>query len=513
MTVKRLWTYLAVSTLVVIASLGATLASGKEPVLGLDLQGGISVVLEPVGKVKPGALDVALEIIRGRVDRLGVAEPEINRQGNNIVVDLPGVKNREKARRVVGQTAELRFRPVLAELAPEGASTPTTTSPTTTAGAPTTTTTTPPATEAVKVAIASCDLSQLGSLTEIPTTSRADDKRGACVVLPVKSDKAKPDRRLLGPTYAAKLSDGTDFVLTGEAVDTAKSRYAASEGYAVSVSFNDRGAEAFDALAAESFPKTPPENQVAIVLDGIVVSDPAFQAPSFSGDVQITGSFTQTEADDLATVISYGALPVELDELTVEDVSPTLGQDQLDAGIAAGVIGLVLVVLYMLVYYRLLGAVVVTGLLLTVGAMYSFIAFVGPAVSVAPTLTLAGVTGLIVSIGITVDSYVVYFERLKDEVRTGKTIRSSVDRGFVRSFKTIVAADLVSLIGAAALYLIAIGSVKGFALFLAISTILDLGFAYFFMHPAVSLMARRPSLVRIRRVGIAAGLDTPEATT
>jgi preprotein translocase subunit SecD len=512
--------YLVASILVIVAAMGGTLASGDEPVLGLDLQGGISVVLEPVGKFKPGALDVELEILRDRVDGLGVAEPEINRQGNNIVVDLPGVKDREKARRVVGQTAELRFRPVLAELPPAGATSPTTTSTsgTTVPGAPTsaststTTTTAPPAKEAIKAAVASCDLNQLSTLVEIPTTSRVDDKRNACVVLPVKSDKADPNRRLLGPTYRTKVSDGTEVVLTGDAVAKAKSEFAPGEGYAVSVTFTDTGAQAFDALAAESYPKSAPENRVAIVLDGVVVSDPAFQAPSFSGDVQITGDFTQSEAEELSTVINYGVLPIELRELTVENVSPTLGQDQLDAGIAAGVIGLALVALYMLVYYRVLGAVVVIGLLLTVGAMYSFISFVGPAIGIAPTLTLAGVTGLIVSIGVTVDSYVVYFERLKDEVRTGKTVRSSVDRGFARSFKTIIAADLVSLIGAAALYFIAIGSVKGFALFLAISTILDLLVAYFFMHPAVSLMARRPALVRMRKLGIASGLDTPEAT-
>ena len=170
--------------------------------------------------------------------------------------------------------------------------------------------------------------------------------------------------------------------------------------------------------------------------------------------------------------------------------------------------GLLLVALYMLVYYRLLGAVVVAGLFLSAAFTYALITFLGQQIGLA--LTLAGVTGLIVSIGITVDSYVVYFERLKDEVRTGKTVRSSVDRGFTRSFRTIVAADSVSLLGAAALYLIAIGPVRGFAFFLGVSTILDLAVAYFFMHPTVSLMARRPSLVSMRKLGIASGLDSPE---
>ncbi len=505
-------TYLVVSLLLVTIAVGATVASGDEPVLGLDLQGGISVVLAPVGKFKAESLDVALEIIRERVDGLGVAEPEISRQGSNIVVDLPGVKDRDKARRVVGQTAELRFRPVLAELPALGATTSTTTTtttvpgetpPTTVAGAEdtTTTTTAAPSDESTNAAVASCDANQIGALlaagTEIPNTTRADDKRTVCVVLPLRDAQGGAPRLLLGPTE-----------LTGKGVDSARSRFAQGEGYTVSVRFTDKGAAAFDALAATSFPKSPPENQVAIVLDGVVQSAPAFQAASFSGDVQISGSFTPTEAEDLATIINYGALPVQLEEQTVQNVSPSLGQDQLDAGIAAGLIGLLLVALYMSVYYRLLGLVVVMGLFMTFALVYALIAYLGS--SIGLTLTLAGVTGLIVSVGVTVDSYVVYFERLKDEVRSGRSVRSSVDRGFARSFRTIVAADLVSLIGALVLYFLAIGSVRGFAFFLGLSTILDLAVSYFFMHPLVALMARRPALVRMRGIGIAAGLDAPE---
>jgi preprotein translocase subunit SecD len=188
-----------------------------------------------------------------------------------------------------------------------------------------------------------------------------------------------------------------------------------------------------------------------------------------------------------------------------------LGKDQLRAGVAAGIIGLALVALYMLLYYRLLGLVVVLGLLLAGAITYALIVFFGATLGL--TLTLAGVTGLIVSVGVTVDSYVVYFERLKDELRVGKTVRSSVDRGFKRAFRTILAADLVSLIGAAALYLLAIGPVRGFAFFLGLEIALDLLVSYFFMYPLVALLARRPALVRMRGVGIAAGLDRPEVTT
>ena len=265
-------------------------------------------------------------------------------------------------------------------------------------------------------------------------------------------------------------------------------------------------------MAGNQFPLPPPQNQLAITLDGIVQSAPAFQEGEFPSNVVITGDFSRSEAEDLARLLRYGALPVQFDESqqTVENVSPTLGKDQLHAGIVAGIVGIALVSLYMFLYYRLLGLVVLIGLGLTAAATYSLIAYLGDQIGLA--LTLAGVTGLIVSVGVTVDSYVVYFERLKDEVRSGKTVRSSVDRGFARSFQTILAADLVSLIGAGVLYALAIGSVRGFAFFLGLATVLDLIIAYFFMHPLVVLLARRPGLLRARYVGIASGLDASEAT-
>jgi preprotein translocase subunit SecD len=498
-TVRRLKIYLVLTIVLAAGSVGVTLGKGNEPVLGLDLQGGISVVLSPVGKFRPESLDVAVDIIRNRVDSLGVAEPEISRQGDNVVVDLPGVKDRDKARRLVGRTAELRFRPVLLDVGPLGATPPTvpTTTPATVAGTPesTTTTTLAATDETVQAALASCDATQVGTLladgATIPTTKSSEDQRDACVVLPERDTKSR--------LYLDKTA------LTGRAVDSAKASFSQGVGWAVDIDFTDSGSSKWDALGAASFHKP-----VAIVLDGLVQSAPVIQPDnttfqSFGGRAQITGDFTQGEADDLATIINYGALPVQLEEQTVQNVSPTLGQDQLDAGIAAGLVGLALVALYMLAYYRLLGLVVISGLLVTAAFIYSLVSYLGDAIGL--TLTLAGVTGLIVSVGVTVDSYVVYFERLKDEVRSGKTVRSSVDRGFTRSFRTILAADLVSLIGAAALYFLAIGSVRGFAFYLGLSTALDLIVAYFFMHPLVSLMARRPSLVRMRGIGIGAGLD------
>jgi preprotein translocase subunit SecD len=251
---------------------------------------------------------------------------------------------------------------------------------------------------------------------------------------------------------------------------------------------------------------------VAIELDGVVQSAPEIREGITGRDVEISGTFTQGEAKDLALVLRYGALPVQFDQTkqTVESVSPTLGRDQLTAGIVAGLIGLGLVALYMLLYYRLLGLVVVLGLVLTGMLFFTLISYLSSTRGLA--LTLAGVTGIIVSVGVTVDSYVVYFERLKDEVRTGKTVRSSLEPGFTRSFRTIVAADLVSLIGAGVLYAFTTSSVKGFAFFLGLSTAIDLVLAYTFMHPLVAILARNPRLVRLPGVGIAAALDVAGAT-
>ena len=523
MSLRRLRISLLSSILVAVVAVGGAVASGDEPVLGLDLQGGISIVLEPVGRSKPAALDVSVDIIRSRVDALGVAEPEVSRRGNTVVIDLPGVKERGKARRLVGQTAELRFRPVLAELPPEGIAPTSTTAPgaSTTAGTAVTTTTAPPPAgdEAITAAVAACDEAQLQALLAagagIPTTRRAGDDPFSCVVLPSREGTS---RLLLdrvpcvdlsnsagAPIEACTSAETPGVPATGRLVADAKARFAQGTGWAVTVDFTSDGTDQWDALAAQYV-----GSQLAIVLDGEVQSAPVIQEANFGGTAEITGDFTQDEAEDLETVIDYGALPVELEELSVDDVSPTLGKDQLRAGLAAGIIGLALVALYMLLYYRLLGFVVVLGLLLAAAITYALIVFFGSTLGL--TLTLAGVTGLIVSVGVTVDSYVVYFERLKDELRVGKTVRSSVDRGFKRAFRTILAADLVSLIGAAALYLLAIGPVRGFAFFLGLEIALDLLVSYFFMYPLVALLARRPALVRMRGVGIAAGLDRPEVT-
>ncbi|HEX8771190.1 MAG TPA: SecD/SecF family protein translocase subunit, partial [Acidimicrobiales bacterium] len=227
------------------------------------------------------------------------------------------------------------------------------------------------------------------------------------------------------------------------------------------------------------------------------------------GSGQITGSFTEAEAKDLALVLRYGSLPVQLQPETVQTVSASLGKDSLHAGLVAGIVGLALVALYMVLYYRALGLVVWAGLAVTGALMFTIVTLLGETRGLA--LSLAGATGIIVSVGVTVDSYVVYFERLKDDLRAGKTIRSSVDRSFSRAYRTILAADFVSLIGAVVLYVLSVGSVRGFAFFLGLSTLLDVIIAYFFTRPMVVLLARNRFFTEARWVGVARGLAASSA--
>jgi preprotein translocase subunit SecD len=556
---------LVVTVVAIVGTFVATLLSDSRPVLGLDLQGGISIVLFPVKGTDLSGLNTATTVIRNRVDGLGIAEPDVQRQGDTIVVNLPGVKDRAKAERLVGETAELRFRPVqysgnnpliIPFSAPPsgvttttgkggttttvkggtttsnpGSVTGTTNAPTTTkgkaAGAHARTIDTTPIAARTRAAAsgttgASGSSGSTGSTgatgasgasgvtptTVAPTTTVPAQAFPGCEELikksPPDTDAAQsvvlPDRNrqncyVLGPA-----------VVTGSSIGSAGTTYDSTQSqWVATVKFKNND---FVSKIAEPYVN----KQVAIELDGVVQSAPTIQPGITGRDVQITGQFSQSEAKDLALVLRYGALPVQFDQTkqTVENVSPTLGRDQLTAGITAGLIGLALVAIYMLIFYRLLGLVVIAGLGLTGMLFFTLISYLSSTRGL--TLTLAGVTGIIVSVGVTVDSYVVYFERLKDEVRTGKTVRSSLEPGFRLSFRTIVAADLVSLIGAAVLYAFATSAVKGFAFFLGLSTAIDLVLAYTFMHPMVSVLARNPRLVRMPGVGIGAALDVAGAT-
>jgi preprotein translocase subunit SecD len=513
---------------VAYGGLAATIAAGNSPELGLDLQGGVSVVLAPTTDASGEQLDQALEIIRSRVDALGVAEPEITRQGDAIVVQLPGVKNRDRALELVGQTAELRFRPVLQDLSGigqggDGESTTSTTAPgSTDTTAPAATDTTAPAEEAalglVEGESAAAPLQEPTTTTTAPVvppttapapvtepsqieeTPREQDEADATVILPGLEDDSLYQ---LGPTLA------TGRIVKTAAADIQNGQWLVS----LEMRGGENGIDKFNEIAAQCFVEAPdpqvcPSGRLAIVLDSVVQSSPSISEASYEADsISISGSFGESEAKDLALVLRYGSLPVELERQSVQTVSASLGDDSLRAGIIAGVVGLALVALYMLVYYRALGLVVIVGLTVWASLLYTIISYLGVAQGLA--LTLAGVTGIIVSIGVTVDSYVVYFERLKDEVKAGRTLRSSTERAFKRAFRTILAADTSAFIGAAVLWWLTVGSVRGFAFFLGLSTVLDVFVAWFFTRPTVTLLSRSRVFTEMPVLGVARGLAAP----
>jgi preprotein translocase subunit SecD len=303
-------------------------------------------------------------------------------------------------------------------------------------------------------------------------------------------------------------------------VETASARFEEGTGqYVVRLTLKggEEGIDTFNQAAQERFSGQdtcpPTQNRtgsIAITLDGAVESAPAIQpdqasfSPFDRDEITISGSFTEGTASKLALVLRYGALPVQLEPQAVQTVSATLGKDSLRAGIAAGLVGLALVVIFMIFYYRALGLVVLAGLGVSGALLWSVIAYLGENNGLA--LTLAGATGIIVSIGVTVDSYVVYFERLKDDVRAGKTLRSSAPKGFSNAYRTILAADLVSLIGAFILWWLTVGAVRGFAFFLGLSAVLDMIVAYFFTRPAVILLSRSRWFVgRTKILGVTTG--------
>ncbi len=472
-----------ISLLVAFGALGAVLAAHWSPLLGLDLEGGISVVYKPAHKASSSELTEAVNIIRNRVNALGVSQPNIGTQGSDIVVEIPGIKDRAHALSIIGETAQLLFRPVLC-------------------GAPaysgSTSISGKKAASAPAGPLPTCSSTSLGyvqtNLASYPSTPSSKDKASATVLLPVKSAAAGSAARYeLGPAS-----------VTGADLKSATAALQSNGTWGVNFTLTSAGSPKWNALAQQQFHK-----QVAIDLDGQVVSAPEIQPnqasfTSFNGTGSITGSFTQSQASSLALVLQYGALPVQLDRLTVQSVSPTLGHSSLVAGLLAGLLGMALVMAYMIFYYRLLGLVVVVGLGTTAAALWAIISVLGH--SDGLTLDLSGVVGLIVSIGITVDSYVVFFERLKDEVRAGRSVRSSVDRGFTRAFRTILAADLVSFIAALLLWFLSIGAVRGFAFFLGLSTILDVVSSWFFTRPLVILLGRNSAFTEARHVGVASGL-------
>jgi len=459
---------LAILALVLIALTGLVFVQGATAVrLGLDLRGGTSVTLQPRiapgenGKVTNEAIDQAVSIIRQRVNSLGVAESEVAAQGSGtarqIVISVPGDTGRRVVE-LVGQTAELRFRQVLAIAASTGAVDPAAT----------------PATgisPEVNAKFAALDCTKAENLQ-----GSGSDAPGETIVA---CDRAGTAKYILAPAE-----------VLGRQISKASAGLDAQSGSAwyVSLTFNGEGTAAFGAITARVTSLASPLNQVAIVLDGLVVSAPRINEAIPSGSAQITGSFTQLEAQDLANVLKYGALPLAFDRGEVQQVSPTLGADQLSAGLLAGGLGLGLVLLYSLLYYRGLGLVTVGSLAIAASLVYLLFLLLGEWIGF--TLTLAGIAGAIVAIGVTADSFIIYFERIRDEIREGRSLRTAVETGWSRARRTILVADFVSIIAAVLLYFFAVGGVRGFAFTLGLTTLVDLIVVFAFTKPIVTILAK-----------------------
>jgi preprotein translocase subunit SecD len=499
---------LIVLALIAVLLLAAMIASKAwTPKLGLDLRGGSQITLSAQGEVTRDKMTQAVNIILARVAGSGVTEPEITTQGsNNIVVSVPGV-DADQIVKLVGQTAELRFRQVLAVDAAPPQPTPTATPKATPK---------PKATPTPKAtAKSSGDRNPAAFLsapkaTATPTPEPGPAADAAASSVTIQTQPPADAAQKLAAFTCAKQGQQRDVSKTSllacdregqlkymlgpaiiEGVDIADATAGIEQGqtqFSVQLRFKGSGTDKFGKATNQLYTLTQPLSQFAIVLDGKVISAPVVNGPIPGGSASITGSFTQASAKDLADVLRYGALPLKLDVVSVDAVSPLLGADQLRGGLLAGLLGLALVVVYCFFYYRGLGLVVVTSLAVAGSLTYASVVLLGHAQGL--TLTLAGIAGLIVSIGITADSFIVYFERIRDEIRDGRGLRSAVESGWTRARRTILAADSISLLAAVVLYALSVGNVRGFAYMLGLSTVIDIVVVFLFTKPVVTLLAK-----------------------
>ncbi len=513
--------YFGAFLLIVAILYGLVFLTGdtRTPQLGLDLRGGTTVTLAartPDGQAPdPEDLELARQIIEQRVNGLGVAEAEVVTEGDsNIVISVPG-DDGEQAREL-GQTAQLRFRPVLAGPEPaaqaedgaestDGAeptdpATPTDSAAPTDAAAPTDPATpTDPAAPTDSAAPSDGAIADPALDPDAPAVTLEQAQQAYLTLTCGGESTGAVDRSedhvavcsedgeskyVLGPA----ILEGTDIV------DASAGTQQTTGEWVVLLDFNADGREVWAQYTAANVGKN-----VAFTLDGRVVSAPTIQG-AINGQTTITGQFDQTSAEQLANQLRYGALPLTFTQATAQSISTELGEEQLQAGLIAGAIGIALVFLYSLLYYRLLGLVMIASLLLSAVVVYGVLVVLGREIGF--TLSLAGIAGFIVSLGITADSFVVYFERLKDEIREGRTLRSAVPRAWVRARRTILSADAVSFLAAAILYVLAIGDVKGFAFTLGMSTVLDLVVVFLFTHPLLAVLSRRKGFSSNRFSGL-----------
>ncbi|MEU9168396.1 protein translocase subunit SecD [Streptomyces sp. NPDC048420] len=528
---------LALILIAMVALTGGMFLSGHTtPRLGIDLAGGTSITLEAKADqgsaINKANMDTAVDIMNRRVNGLGVSEAEVQTQGDrNIIVNIPKGTNSKEARDQVGTTAKLYFRPVLAQEATGGAaatspspsaSGSSTASPSPSAsksgtGEKATSSSSPSATatsqgravsDALKAdstpsASASASSAASPSAAASSAPSAADAKLQAAYAAldcskkaqrTTAGDGAKPSETTLGCGEISGV--WYKYVLGPAAVDGTEVKKAqavfdtqTAAGWQVTMTFTGKGAKKFADITGQLAKNTQPQNEFGIVLDGEVVSSPYVSSSITGGNAQISGSFTQEEAQNLANMLSYGALPLSFQEQSVTTVTAALGGDQLHAGLLAGAIGLLLVVIYLVAYYRGLSVVAMASLLASGILTYVIMSLLGPTIGFA--LNLPAVCGAIVAIGITADSFIVYFERIRDEIREGRSLRPAVERAWPRARRTILVSDFVSFLAAAVLFVVTVGKVQGFAFTLGLTTVLDVVVVFFFTKPLMTLLARR----------------------
>lgn len=487
--IKRLsWLGAMIVGLVAIIGLGSVTNAGASfaPKLALDLQGGTQIILAPVlqegTSVTEEQLLQAVSIIRQRVDASGVSEAQVNTQGNsNIVVSIPGNPD-ENTLKLIRSSAKLEFRPVLATgqgisatASNTGATESSTASPTASASAETSVT--PPIAGVDDATIKFYDA--LDCSQPFRSAGQIDDPTKPIVTC----DTDLFGKYILGPVEV----EGTD-IADANAGTVTTSTGAATNTWAVNLEFTGAGSDKFAATTGRLFPLAAPQNQFAITLDGYVITAPTLQAVITGGQAQITGNFDKDSSKTLADQLKYGALPISFEVQSQENISATLGSEQLSTGLLAGAIGLLLVIIYSFFQYRGLALVTVGSLIVAAVLTYLVVSLLSWRQGYH--LSLSGVAGLIVAIGITADSFIVYFERVRDELRDGRNLGSAVESAWKRALRTILVSDGVSLLAAVVLFSLTVGNVRGFAFTLGLTTLIDLAVVMLFTHPMLQLLAK-----------------------
>lgn len=539
---SKLWWSLIGFTALAAGLFGFDLGTGRNPVLGLDLKGGLSVIYATVEPASNDDLIVVRDLMRDQLESFGIAEPDVHVSGANIIVDLPGVSDQKQAFEALKVSGIVELRPVIqctidpaaaaaAGSTVPGSSTPGNSTPsngtvtvgedgTVTGSVPTGTT---PAVEESSAGVGSGGGILRSVIAATPSTSPATTPGSTPPTTPATTPVDTSP--IVGPTLPTTTipvttppldTTGFDTLAypgtlqqclvgpagaTGEVFERGSAAATINPNttsWVVDVSLRPDGLTAWNSLAQQcnSGSTTCPSRQLAIVLDDVIQSAPVVQQPSFPDNVQISGNFEESEVRSLARVLNRGAFPVAVEQQRVETLSASAGKNSMRAAVIAGLIGIAVMLAFMAFYYRKLAIVIVFGLAVWAMAVYALATFVSQTWNFA--LTLAGVTGMIVAVGVTVDTYVVFFERIRDETRHGRTLVNAAPRSFKSTWRTILSADLVSLLASLVLFTLSVGSVKGFALYLGLTTVCDLLVFSFVTRPAVYLLAQSKWFTKTR---------------